>query len=274
MSRGLIALAGACVLLILLALYLSRPETPAAALARVASAQPQTQAGSALASPFSSVAGLAPAAPASPLQQDLQAYQNGGLDPAQKRSMRQAMAGRKRDPQMRAQMVAAFYGAAGASAASAMYSILRDGKFKDSTLLAELIAHPHSAERVEYAARIVDLIADLDAQAPYAAQIDSYLARLAHSPGPLRESAASRRLWYLQQHQPYQHSLAQAYLQDASPALRAEVYGLLQQNWSAYSQAERQQWQAVLQQAVQHGPARALAQEVAQLQALLQALAA
>lgn len=207
------------------------------------------------------------------LEQNLHLYYLGGLEPEQKRQIKRSLRDLLRAPQGRALLVATFFADGQPQAAQAMYGLIRDAGVKDVGLLEDLIAAEHRATHAVFATRIVDLIADLGEQAHYSSRIDGYLAQLALHPDPqLRAQAASRRLWYLNLHQPQNLSAQEKYLFDASPQVREEVYSLIEARIAGHKLAGQTYLLPALNAALLAGPAGTSDAEKARLSALLQAL--
>ena len=210
---------------------------------------------------------------------DLRAYDVGALSSEEKRRIRKGLHGLKRDPLARAFIIDTFFSSNQPQLAQSMYALIRDAKLKDVGLLEELIQRESSAPAASAGtstkARIVDLIADLGTRndAPYSAQIDGYLAQLASHPDPqLRNAAVSQRIWYLNQHQPYNIALQEQYLTHSVPTIREEVYSLIEARIASQTLIGQAQLGAALNAALRSDQPGMTGEERARASALLQTL--
>ncbi|MCP5208291.1 MAG: hypothetical protein H7A01_13870 [Hahellaceae bacterium] len=115
--------------------------------------------------------------------------------------------------------------------AETLYNLLLDADIKDSALLVDLIKREQTENLPEYRVRILDLIADLNTKndTPYQVEIDAFLGRLAlHSDQGLRAKAISQRAWYVRGKNLSIAPIIGDYLLDHSPAVREEMYEIIE----------------------------------------------
>jgi hypothetical protein len=209
-------------------------------------------------------------------EQHLRAYRFGALAPEEKIRIKKSLHELKRNPSARALIVETFFSSDDPQLAEALYGLIRDADLKDVSLLEGLIQRENRTSPAPTQKRIVDLIADLGAQdkAPYSAVIDGYLAQMARNPDvQLRNIAASQRIWYLNQHQPYNLAAQESYIVDPSPVVREEVYSLIESRIVGQSLSGQTQLAQALNAALRADYLGASAEEKARVGALLKALA-
>jgi len=215
------------------------PSTPQGAAFPWLAADSSTQDGQAQAggSPHQKLEGL------------LQRYQSGAALPDEKKQIQLALQALNRDPLGRSLMIELLTSSGQAAQAQALYGLISDADLKDVTLLEDLIQRDRGVFDLVTRVRILDLIADLEAQpdAAYSSAIDQYLAQLAQSrDAELRQSAASQQIWYMAHHQPERLATLGAYLQDASQRVREEMYSMLEARMTSPSLAQPSVWTLAL----------------------------
>lgn len=211
------------------------------------------------------------------LEDNLREYRSGALTPEEKRRIKQALQRLLQDTRARALIVDHFFSTAAPQLAQSMYALLRDADIKDVGLLEELIRRDSANAQSGFSARIVDLIADLgtQSQARYSTLIDGYLAQMARNADPqMHQEAAFRRIWYLNQHQPYNLALQEASLSDSAPMVREAVYSLIEQRIASQALSGQAQLAAALNGLLRADQVGIPAQEKARVAALLQAIQA
>lgn len=212
-------------------------------------------------------------------EQHLRAYRFGALSPEEKIRIKKSLHELKRNPSARALIVETFFSSDDPQLAESLYGLIRDADLKDVGLLEGLIQRDNQrGNRTSTAAtqkRIVDLISDLGTKdkVPYSAVIDGYLVQMARNPDlQLRNAAASQRIWYLNQHQPYNLAAQEAYIVDPSPVVREEVYSLIESRIVGQSLSGQAQLAQALNAALRADYLGASVEEKARVSALLQAL--
>lgn len=212
-------------------------------------------------------------------ERSLREYKHGALSPEQKIRIRQALHEVKHDASKRALLLDTFF-SNDTQLAQAVYELMLAADLKDVGLLEQLIERenrsPHNAANAKAnKARIVDLIADLGSneQARYSMIIDGYLAQLVNSgDAQLRTSAASQRIWYLNQHQPYNLAVQEKYIVDSAQVVREEVYSLIEARIANQTLAGQTQLVPALHTVLRANELAASAEEKARINALLAAL--
>ncbi len=248
------------------------PRKPASAPAETRPLAPYA------ASPFAAVAQASSTVPSSvtPLDtfaQSLNHYQLGTMASEEKRRLKQSLHALKHDPVARNYLLETFFSTAQPQQAQALYALMRDAKLKDVGVLEALIERDSRAPQTLFSTRIVDLIADLGQQASYSKSIDSYLGQIANNrDSQLRNIAATRRIWYLNQHQPHNLSTQEGYLFDPASSVREEVYSLLEARIADQTLPTQTQLANTLQALLRAENLAASAEEKARVSALLAAL--
>ncbi|MEN9865215.1 MAG: hypothetical protein RL748_805, partial [Pseudomonadota bacterium] len=181
------------------------------------------------------------------------------------------------DGQARALLIETFFANDEPQLAHALYSLIRDADLKDVNLLEGLIERDSRTPDSTFTARILDLIADLNGQNQerYSTTIDGYLAQMARSAdAQIHLAAATRRIWYLNQYQPYNLAAQQQYLVDTTPTVRQEVYSLIESRIASQTVFGQAQLVAALNAALRADYPGASSDEKARVAALLQAIQA
>ena len=205
----------------------------------------------------------------------LHRYQSGAALPDEKRQIQLALHAFKQDPAGRGLLVELLTASSQATQAQALYGLIRDADFKDVTLLEDLIQRDRGVFDVATQARILDLIADLEAQsdADYSAAIDQYLTQLAQSrDADLRHAATAQRIWYVAHHQPDSLAKLGTYLQDRAQSVREEMYSLLESRMNGQTLSRASEWTAALTASLGSDHLSLSAEEKARVGALLATL--
>lgn len=214
-------------------------------------------------------------------EQSLRDYSQAGLSPEQKIRIKQSLHNFKRDPQLRALILETFFSTAEPQLAQTLYELMLAADLKDVGLLEQLIERDSRTPNIAATsssptkARILDLIADLgtNQQAGYSVVIDGYLAQIGnHAEAQLRASAAAQRIWYLNQHQPYNLAAQEKYLVDSAPVVRQEVYSLIEARLANQTLSGQTQLASALNAVLQADYLAASAEEKSRITALLAAL--
>lgn len=208
-------------------------------------------------------------------EQGLRAYRVGTLSSEEKSRIKKNLYELKRDPLARAYIIDTFFSSNQPQLAQTLYQLIQDARLKDVSLVEGLIQRESTTPTDSAKVRIVDLIADLGTRsdATYSAQIDGYLAQLASNPDPqLRNAAISQRIWYLNQHQPWNIALQEQYLSHSAPTVREEVYSLIEARIASQTLAGQAQLAAALNAALRADLPGMSGEERARASALLQTL--
>lgn len=205
----------------------------------------------------------------------LHRYQSGAALPDEKRQIQLALHAFKQDPAGRGLLVEMLTSSSQAAQAQTLYGLIRDADFKDVTLLEDLIQRDRGVFDVATQARILDLIADLEAQsdAAYSVAIDQYLTQLAQSrDADLRHAATAQRIWYVAHHQPDSLAKLGAYLQDRAQSVREEMYSLLEARMNSQTLSHASDWTSALTASLSSDRVSLSAEEKSRVSALLATL--
>lgn len=158
-------------------------------------------------------------------------YRSNELSPDEKILIEQTLRGLNHESLGQTFIIDTFFSTDAPQLAESLYNLILDADLRDVELLEALIQRDSTEFSMHSKARILDLIADLSAQddAPYSAAIDHYLEQATRHPEEkIRDTAASRRIWYLAQHQPDNLAALNEYLLNNAATVREEVYSLIE----------------------------------------------
>lgn len=169
-------------------------------------------------------------------------YRSTGLDPDDRILIEQFLREWNASEMGRAFIVETFFSTQEPELAESLYNLILDADIKDLELIVELIQRDGSEQNLQAKTRIVDLIADLTAQeeSPYSREIDEYLAQLAlHPDAELRNTAKTQRAWYVTRLQAGRIDVLKDYLLDSAPAVRDEMFELLESRAASLEETDR-----------------------------------
>lgn len=186
--------------------------------------RPSSEAESLAAPAFDSVA-------AKNFVEQLRHYSTGELSTDDKRALEQTAREWNASPRGQALLVDTFFTSEEPTLAATMHNLILDADLKDPTLIVNLIHRDATEQNTQFKARIIDLIADLNAldEVPYVADIDDYLNQLSDHPEvALREAARNQQVWYSAHQSKAPSSINTHHLLDPSPNVRREMYDLIE----------------------------------------------
>jgi len=148
-----------------------------------------------------------------------------------KRALEQAAREWNASPAGQAFLVDTFFSNEEPALAASMHNLILDADLKDPKLIVSLINRDATEPEPQFKARIIDLIADLNAldEVPYVAEIDDYLNQLSdHPEAALRDAARNQQVWYSAHQSKAPSAIHTQHLLDPSPNVRREMYDLIE----------------------------------------------